>query len=300
MCAAAFQGRLMSTSPHETWDRLQELVTIPSDPTGTILEFYAELKVGKWSAIDYYASRLTKPILDALEDHPARDGTWLITAPPMAAVPAAANLLSKQVCQLLAALRPNAKFHAFNLRKEPLGPLFLENHYGSSDYDGRSRYLRQTTSGWHTEPRLTNSSVIFVNDVYVTGAQEACQRAFFAASGVTNIHWHYILSVTASDHKAAAMIEAPLNYCGLARDEDFIAMLSSAHFTVTSKCLWRLLNLNDYSFQCAVAAMPSHQCRHIISLLAAERVPLTSRISDRISALSAILETRHDQQGGTV
>lgn len=272
----------------ESWASLHTVSTVPENISGTPLEFYARFKLGLDNAVNHYADRLIDPIRAVIEARPS-SRKWFLTSPPVALVPAAANLLCHNVLMKLLLCVGDYDLEVRWLRKAPLGYLFLEEHYGSRNVAGRHRYLAQTSSSWIHDNQLRGASIIFVNDVHVTGAQEACQRNYFMEHGIEFVHWQYLFEVNAGDAQLETTIEQQLNCAGLASDIDFICLVGQPRVTVTTKFLWRLFSLSDRDFHDAAVRLPIGRRRHILQLLDGEGVPNEGPLRGKVETLRCLI-----------
>jgi hypothetical protein len=125
----------------------------------------------------------------------------------------------------------------------------LENHRENADYSRLSSTERieareRSASAIVHHQALSGQTVIFVNDINVTGAQQRVMRRYFEAIGVTVIHWIYIMDVAEELGRQAAQIEYDLNTWKYGSFDDFAALLSTAEITFTAKCIARVFSYN--------------------------------------------------------
>jgi hypothetical protein len=277
----------------ESWASLYEVSTIPASVSGTPFENYGRFKVGCEDAIDHYADRLLHPVQRVIEANESVR-TWLLTAPPIAVLPAAANLLCVSVLRKLLSRMPEFDLTVRWLRKAPLRDLFMSDHYGNRDLVGRHRYLTQTSSGWIPDAQLRNASIIFINDVHVTGAQEERLRRYFMGCDVGFVHWQYLFVVNATNLQSAPPVEKRLNRIGLATESDFISLIDHPAITITSKFLWRLFSLSEVGFRQAVSRMPLARCTCVVQLLNDEAVPFEGTLRRKFEILKDKISMRTD------
>ena len=270
----------------ESWAALCEIARLPTRVEGTPLAAYGRFKVGESAAVDRYASLLVEPLAAVISSMP---GTrrWILSAPPVRGLPAAANLLCTRVQPLLARELPGIDLRSVFLDRAPLGARFLDSHYGGRDVSSRREYLQDVSRSWSQPPVLEGAHVLFVNDVHVTGSQEAELRRHHLRSGAETLHWQYVFSVVADTPEAAAQLEAPLNQVALSSDSAFIDLLRRSSFTITTKFLWRLFALDIARFERAVETLGAEQCTEILRLLRAEAVPAQGPLVDRVAVLRA-------------
>jgi len=247
------------------------LVRLGDPDTNDILADYGPLKVGSRDAIAHYGELLAEATADVIGHNES-----VVSAPPYATLPAAANLLAADVATRTAA-RLGRPVPLLRLTRAAIGSGFFETHYAGRDRTGRELYLDETVAGWRSHPGLAGVKVVFINDVRITGAQQRRQREFFARHGVTAVHWQYLAASTSDALQAGT--EENLNRLGLDDETAFVELLGSGAWTPTTKALWRLFGLDDALFDHAIATMPSSARQVITDMLLAEHVPRHGRVA---------------------
>lgn len=228
----------------ETVTSLYRLTRWPVDCRHDLLASYPAFKLGERESIVHYARRLA-PVVEALIAAHPQATAWALTAPPYHAIPAAANLLCGEIFRLLkGSFGPPVKLSLIEIAENVQQ---LENHRANADYSRLSSTERieareRSASAIVHHQALSGQTVIFVNDINVTGAQQRVMRRYFEAIGVTVIHWIYIIDVADELGRQAPQIEYDLNTWKYGSFDDFGVLLSTAEITFTSKCIARVFS----------------------------------------------------------
>lgn len=228
----------------ETVTSLYRLTRWPVDCRHHLLAPYPAFKLGERASTVHYATRLA-PVVEALIAANPRSTAWALTAPPYHAIPAAANFLCREIFGLLkGSLGPPVKLSLIEIEENVQQ---LENHQAPADYSRLSSIERiesreRSASAIVHDQALSGQTVIFVNDINVTGAQQRIMRRYFAAVGAAVIHWIYIIDVEDGLGSQAPQIEYALNTCKYGSVDDFAAILSTGEISFTSKCIARIFS----------------------------------------------------------
>jgi hypothetical protein len=253
------------------------------------LAHYGRFKIGDPAALASFAAPLADSVLAQIERLPASGAAWVLTSPPAAELPAAANLLCAAVHNRLCSRTDAVPVTLVELRRESYGGVLGEAHYGGRTPEGRRAYMDRAERSWHRNESLDGAHVLFVNDVRVTGTQEDYQRQCFEAWGVARVHWQYLIMVTVPDAEGAARLEEPLNHAGLNTDE-FIAAAADPGLTITTKFVWRLFSLDDSQFSAAVGVMATPIRRRVFNAVSAQEPPTDGRFAERLRFLRGRLQ----------
>ncbi|MDN5851229.1 MAG: phosphoribosyltransferase family protein [Actinomycetia bacterium] len=228
----------------ETVTSLYRLTSWPVSCRHDLLASYPAFKLGERESTVYYARRLA-PVVEALIAAQPQTTAWALTAPPCHAIPAAANLLCREIFRLLkGGFGSPARLSLIEIAEDVQQ---LEQHRANVDYSRLSSTERieareRSASAIVHHQALSGQTVIFVNDINVTGAQQRVMRHYFEAIGVAVIHWIYIIEVADELGRQAPQIEYDLNTWKYGSFDDFAAFLSTAEITFTSKCIARIFS----------------------------------------------------------
>jgi hypothetical protein len=228
----------------ETVTSLYPLTCWPVDCRHDLLASYPAFKLGERESMVHYARRLA-PVVEALIAANPLSTAWTLTAPPYHAIPAAANLLCQEIFGLLkGSFGPSVKLSLIELEENVQ---HLENHSAHADYSRLSSTERieareRSASAMVYDQALSGQTVIFINDINVTGAQQRIMRRYFEAVGVAVIHWIYIIDVEDGLGRQAPQIEYDLNTWKYGSFDDFAAIVSTREISFTSKCIARMFS----------------------------------------------------------
>ena len=194
---------------------LYTIADVSIDPGEPLLREYAAFKLGVKRSVLYFARRLL-PLARQLIERDEHQTSWLLTSPAMIAAPAAANLLCRELYPLLkrelpAALRLSVveigtetdfatRFHW----KEGVRSF----DYATLDVEDRVRERQRLSASLVIEPRLRDGTVLFVNDIRVTGAHQRAMERYFEHARAMAVHWVYVIDVVQAVGRSEPRLEA--------------------------------------------------------------------------------------------
>jgi hypothetical protein len=183
-----------------------------------------------------------------------------VTSPPRASLPSAANLLVDQIANSLhIGTTPSAQLL---LLPKAGQSAMTPRHYASLTPAERLAYQRNERHTWVPVQNVMGASVLVVNDVYVTGAQQDAMARYLNELGVRRVAWLYLFRIRAAGDRAASL-EARLNAVGVENLEAFLALVAEPELTPTTRFVWRLLELESRSFELAARTLPAQRARQI-------------------------------------
>lgn len=241
----------------------------PSDP---LLAQYGAMKVGDLDVIGHYGSVLAERAAAWFAEQRHDVNGVVVTAPPMFALPAAANLLADAMARDPVLSDGVQRATTVKLRRAPFGTLLLEPHYGSRSETSRRAYLERSASEWHSDDGLRGAVVVFVNDVRVTGAQERRTAQHLRAQGVRMVRWQYLCAMDPAPIGERSMVETHLNRKGM-EDDDLVRRLGRPAMATTTSLVWRLLALDNPTLVAATGEMTVEHCAALTRILLAEKAP---------------------------
>lgn len=274
----------------QTTTALHRLTRWPVDDRDELFARYPSLKLGVRESTVHYAKRLT-PLAEALIVSDPRPAHWALTAPPYHAIPAAANLLCLEMFHLLQARLPTAlDLSLIEIAEHPHGCHDDEApaDYARLDFRQRRESRERSASALLDHPGLSGRSVIFVNDINVTGAQQRVMHRYFERSGVTAIHWLYIIDVEESLGKREPQIEYMINSSKLATFEEFIHVMAADNISFTSKCIARVFSYDDEQLTKLFQALPARRRSIILELAVQDARYRGGYFKKRIDLLSSL------------
>src|SRR5439155_20466980 len=85
-------------------------------------------------------------------------------------------------------------------------------------------------------------SILFVNDIKVTGTHQRYMQQAFAKVDPPQICWLYILAIDREIAEAEPEVEYAINHSRIASFEEFGDLLATHNLEYTSRCITRLLS----------------------------------------------------------
>jgi hypothetical protein len=280
----------------QTVTALHRLTRLPLDDRAELFARYPSLKLGVRESTVHYAKRLM-PLAAALILSDPRPAHWVLTAPPYHAIPAAANLLCLEIFDLLQAGLPTAlELSLIEIAERPHG---CHGDQAPADYSRlnfrqRSESRQRTASALLDHPALFGRSVIFVNDINVTGAQQRVMRRYFERCGVRAVHWLYIIDVEESLGRRMPQIEYAINSSKLATFEEFVHVLAAEDLIFTSKCIARMFSYDDAQLTELLNALPARRRSMILELAVRDARYRGDHFKNKIDLLSALCSLDSD------
>lgn len=244
------------------------------DDAESILFHYPTAKLGLRSSVRYCAAKLADAARDVLTRH-ATTEPWVISSPPRFELPGAANLLAQELRALLGAGDAPAPV-LVDLRLSPISAEFATTDssrlYSQAGFADR---VQERSRLHHRLPPLTaehfqGHSVLFVNDINVTGAQQHFMRQAMQAAGVARIHWLYLVVVPPEVGRAHPQIEYELNYSRHASFEAFTELIRHADMAFTARCIHRLFDHEESELRVFLNSLRVEQRQRLIELASLE------------------------------
>ncbi|MDZ4811389.1 MAG: phosphoribosyltransferase family protein [Pseudomonadota bacterium] len=244
------------------------------DDAESILFHYPTAKLGLRSSIRYCAAKLADAARDLLASNAATE-PWVISSPPRFVLPGAANLLARELSDLLCTGDEPAPA-LVDLRLSPNAAEFETTDssrlYSQAGFEARV----QERSRLHHRLRplaaeqFQGRSALFVNDINVTGAQQHFMRQAMQAAGVARIHWLYLVAVPPEVGRAHPQIEYELNYSRHASFEAFAELVRHADMEFTARCIHRLFDHEESELRVFLNSLQDERRRYLIELASQE------------------------------
>jgi hypothetical protein len=240
----------------------------------SILFHYPAAKLGLRSGIRFCAGKLVEAVRnlhrDGLSSQP-----WVVASPPRFVLPGAANLMARELTQLLGTawdLAPTLAelwlaTAAEHIEVEDSPGLYAQAAFAARIKE-RSR-LHQRLKPLAVA-QFQGRPVLFVNDIHVTGAQQHFMRQALQAAGVAHIHWLYLVIVPPEIGRDHPQIEYALNYSRHGSFDDFAELLRHADIEFTARCIHRLFDHAESELHAFLDSLPSERRQELIGLAAQE------------------------------
>jgi PRTase ComF-like len=221
---------------------LHRISELPFDAQSEIFRHYPGFKLGVVDSVRFYARSLL-PLVRDLMANDSDQADWIMTGPAIAArTLAAANLLCRELSDLYSRERDSR-----NGKELSLVDIQYDNEKTASiDYANLDLADRLTLRERLSERLIRNAdfrgrSILFVNDVCVTGSQQNAMQQYFESVGAAQVRWLYIFIIDPEIGRANPKIEWEINFAPF---EDLLRMVAHEQIQFTGKCVLKLMHLS--------------------------------------------------------
>jgi len=244
-------GRENLTTTQQTSLRsLRIIEKLPIDYSDDFFGHYPRLKLGVTESVDYYGAQLSRLAEDIITQSLPGPTDWVMTGPAYNVLPGAPNLLCSYIYEDLKNKLPDSiTLSLVHLRVET-DDLEIKDSESLNKYHNYSTFTQQERNQLYKESReplieprdFRGRSILFVNDIKVTGTQQRYMQQGFAKVDPPQICWLYILAIDREIAEAEPEIEYAINQSSLASFEEFADLLATHNLEYTSRCITRLLS----------------------------------------------------------
>ncbi|WP_417451420.1 hypothetical protein [Kordiimonas sp.] len=235
----------------------------PADMDHPLFTTYPAMKLGQKQAVDFYADILARTVDRIRECHPDLSG-WALMAPPIFHLPAGASLMARAVADRLDGL---------TLVEPRLSRPIAGNGYAMAGLSVRADNRRRQDEALD-RPRLMQElggrPVIVINDINVTGTQEAFLAQLLADVGAVVSHWNYVFAVDPDLGARYPQLEHELNTNCLQSDEEFQKLLAASDTIPTARCIERLFDMPMAGFKVLALGLSPNRCAALRALAVGE------------------------------
>lgn len=229
---------------------LHTIERLPVDFSADVLAHYPLLKLGTRDSVDFYGSAIIDLVRQVVEEAPERPGDWVLTGPAYNVLPGGPNLLCEYLVERLRGTLPSGVtvrhvplgVETENLEIKDAGSLHKYHNYSTFSGEERRAAYRGTRRPIVDAAMFRGRSVMFVNDIKVTGTQQVFMQQVLEELTPTRICWLYILAVAPDIASSRPDVEYDINHSRCATFEEFVDLLAEAEFRYTSRCITRLLS----------------------------------------------------------
>lgn len=242
-----------------------------------VFHHYPAMKLGVRESIAFFVELLVPQAQQIMARAPV-DRAWVVTVPPLFAIPAAANLLARGICEALSRGDRRAA-PLVELRYAAPSPATLGQEAPAADYSRASLADRVKTRQQLYEGRarvavdaeqFRDRAVLFVNDINVTGTQQHFMRRALAPARPASIHWLHVLQVDPELGRAHPEIEYELNHLRFAPFAELAALVASPGIDPTARCVDRLFQHDVAALEPVFQAMGADSASRLLALAAEE------------------------------
>ena len=278
---------------------LQKIDQLPIDLEHNLFAHYPTMKLGIDEDVAFYASELAKVAKDLVkETEDCYD--WVVTAPPYNVIPAAANLISWKVYDLLKqSLSSHYQLSVINLRF-PKKSLAINNAQEFKTYfeysnNGIQERIKERAKIHQDSDDIVNHKedfggcgVIVINDIKVTGTQQQFMQNSFAKVDPAYLHWLYVFEVDEDLGKSDPQIEHRINHSKLQTLDEFSELICTDAIAYTARCFSRLFSHELDEFEFLVQQLSVDKQDHILELASREGRFEGEFFADKMGLLQAL------------
>jgi hypothetical protein len=246
---------------------LYRISELPFDGQSEIFRHYPGFKLGVVDSVRFYARSLLPLVRELMANGPG-DGDWIMTGPAIASqTMAAANLLCRELSDLYSQERDTTSDKKLSL----LDIQYDNEKTASIDYANLDLADRLTLRERLSQRLVRNAdfrgrSILFVNDVCVTGAQQNAMQQYFESVGAAQVRWLYIFIVDPEIGRANPKIEWEINFAAF---EDLLRMVTREQIQFTGKCVLKLMHLSTAELDQVLRAFDGQRRARLLELATA-------------------------------
>jgi len=244
-------GRETATITQQTSLRsLRTIEKLPIDFSDNFFCHYSRLKLGVSESVDYFGAQLSRLAEDVITQSLPGHTDWVIAGPPYNVLPGGPNLLSSYIYKDLRNRLPDSISLSFAHLGDETGNLEIKDAESLNSFHNYSTFTQQERNRFYEhsrdpllEPRdFRGRSILFVNDIKVTGTHQRYMEQVFAKLDVPRICWLYILLIERKIAEAEPEVEYAINQSSIAGFDEFADLLATQKLEYTSRCITRLLS----------------------------------------------------------
>lgn len=229
---------------------LRKIEKLPIDYSDDFFRHYPRLKLGVTESVEYYGAQLSRLAEDVITQSLPRTTGWVITGPASNVLPGGPNLVCSYIYEDLKNKLPDSITLSLVHLRQQTDDLEIKDSAALHKYHNYSTFTQQERNQSYEqarepliEPRnFRGRSIVFVNDVKVTGTQQRYMQRAFARVDPVQICWLYILEIDREIAEAQPEVEYAINHSCIASFEEFADLLATHNLEYTSRCITRLLS----------------------------------------------------------
>lgn len=223
---------------------------MPIDYRDDFFGHYPRLKLGVTESVNYYGAQLSRLAEKLITQSLPGPADWVITGPAFHVLQGAPNLLSSYIYEDLKNKLPDSVTLSLIRLRVETDKLEIKDAESLNSYHNYSTFTQQERSQLYeqaSEPLfelgdLRGRSILFVNDVNVTGTHQRYMERAFAKVDSPQICWLYVLEVDREIAATEPEVEYAINNSSIASFEEFADLLATHNLEYTSRCITRLLS----------------------------------------------------------
>jgi len=251
---------------------------LPIDYSDGFFSHYPRLKLGVIESVVYYGAQLSRLAEDVITQSLTGHTDWVITGPAYNVLPGAPNLLCSYIYEDLKKKLPDSVTLSLGKLRDETADLEIKDSDSLNSYHNYSTFTQHERTQLYEhapepsiEPRdFLGRSILFLNDIKVTGTHERYMQRFFAKLHPPQICWLYVLVIDREIAQAQPELEYAINHSSIASFEEFADLLATHHLEYTSRCITRLLSEEVSSLEQLFQMLDEGRRKTILELATAE------------------------------
>lgn len=240
----------LTTSQQTSLCSLRTIEKLPIDYSDDFFCQYPRLKLGVTESVEYFGAQLSRLAEDVITQSLQGPIDWTITGPAYNVLPGAPNLLCSYLYEDLKSRLPESvtlylahlPVETDNLEIKDSESLHKYHNYSTFTQQERNQFYERSREPLIDPRDFRGRSILFVNDIKVTGAQQRYMQRAFAKMDSPQICWLYLLAVNREIAEAEPEIEYAINNSSIASFEEFADLLATHNLEYTARCITRLLS----------------------------------------------------------
>lgn len=234
--------------------------------------------MGVVESVGYYGAQLSRLAEDVITQSLARHSDWVITGPAYDVLPGAPNLLCSYIYEDLTNKLPDSVTLSPGKLRDDTADLEIKDSESLNSYHNYSTFTRHERTQLYDhapEPSIEardflGRSILFVNDIKVTGTHERYLQRFFEKLNPPQICWLYVLLIDREIAEAQPELEYKINNSYIASFEEFADLLATHEVEYTSRCITRLLSEEVSNLEKLFQMLDEGRKKKILELATAE------------------------------
>lgn len=268
----------MTTTPKTSLRSLRIIETLPIDYSDDFFGHYPRLKLGVTESVAYYGPQLSRLAEDVITQSLPEPADWVITGPAYHVLPGAPNLLCSYIYEDLKNQLPDSitlslvklRDQTDDLEIKDSESLHKYHNYSTFTQRERNQLYDQTPEPLFNERDFRGRSILFVNDIKVTGTHQRYMQRAFAKVDPPQICWVYVLTIDRQIAEAQPEVEYAINHSRIASFEEFADLLATHNLEYTSRCITRLLSYEFSQLATLFQRLDAGRKKAILELATAE------------------------------
>jgi hypothetical protein len=247
---------------------LHRLGALPFNADAEIFREYPGFKLGVTRCVRHYAQLLLPIVKEIVTETEQSD--WILTAPAITAqTPAAANLLCWELFDLCMQEKDTSRLSLIDMHhgsgttwddwKDPN----KSQDYAKLEFTDRVTEHQRISQRLSRNDNFRERSVLFVNDICVTGAQQHAMQQYFDDVNAARVKWLYLIVAAPEIGRTDPTIEWRINFAPF---DDLLRMVSQEEIQFTGKCVQRLMSLSLAELEQVLTALDHERRTRILAV----------------------------------